>query len=221
MGRYLIRSKGHRPRVLLADDHTMLLDAFRRLLEPECEIVGMASDGRELIELATQTDPEVVILDLAMPRLNGIEAAAHLRRKLPEVKIIFLTVNQDPDVAAEMIRRGASAFLLKSSAAAELTSAIELTLAGKIYITPLITKGKPLDFFLSDAVRPVADKLTARQRQVLQLLAEGRSMKEAAKILNLTPRTVAFHKYTMMETLGLQTGAELVQCAVERHIVVS
>jgi DNA-binding NarL/FixJ family response regulator len=181
----------------------------------------MASDGRELIELATQTDPEVVILDIAMPRLNGIEAAAQLRRKLPRVKIIFLTVNQDPDVAAEMIRLGASAFLLKSSAAAELISAIELTLAGKIYITPLITKGKPLDCFLSEAVRPVADKLTARQRQVLQLLAEGRSMKEAAKILNLTPRTVAFHKYTMMETLGLQTGAELVQYAVERHIVVS
>ncbi len=120
-----------RPRVLLADDHTMLLDAFRRLLEPECEIVGTASDGRALVELAIKTNPEVVILDIAMPRLNGIEAAAQIRRKLPEVKIIFLTVNQDPDIAAEAIRLGASAFLLKSSASTELTSAIKLALSGK------------------------------------------------------------------------------------------
>ena len=209
----------HRPRVLLADDHTMLLDAFRRLLDPECEIVGTASDGRALIELAARTNPEIVILDIAMPRLNGIEAAAQLRRKLPEVKIIFLTVNQDPDVAAEAILRGASAFLLKSSASSELISAIGLALAGKTYITPLITKGKPLGVFLGEASRPSAEKLTARQREVLQLLAEGKQMKEAAAILKLTPRTIAFHKYEIMEHLGLKTGAELVQYAVEHHIV--
>jgi DNA-binding NarL/FixJ family response regulator len=208
-----------RPRVLLADDHTMLLDAFQRLLETECEIVGTASDGRALIELATKTNPEVIILDIAMPRLNGIEAAAQLRRKLPEVKIIFLTVNQDPDVAAEAIRLGASAFLLKSSASAELISAIKLAHAGKTYITPLITKGKPLDVFLGEAIRPAAEKLTARQREVLQLLAAGKQMKEAAAILKLTPRTIAFHKYEIMEQLGLQTGAELVQYAVEHHLV--
>ena len=209
----------HRPRVLLADDHTMLLDAFQRLLEPECDIVGTASDGHALIELAAKTNPEIVILDIAMPRLNGIEAAAQLRRKLPGVKIIFLTVNQDPDVAAEAIRRGASAFLLKSSASAELLSAITLALSGKIYITPLITKGKPLGVFLGDSNRPSAEKLTARQREVLQLLAEGKQMKEAAAILKLTPRTIAFHKYEIMEQLGLKTGAELVQYAVEHHIV--
>jgi DNA-binding NarL/FixJ family response regulator len=208
-----------RPRVLLADDHTMLLDAFRRLLEPECEIVGAASDGRALVELATKTDPDVVVLDISMPRLNGMEAAAHLRRKLPEVKIVFLTVNEDPDVAAEAVRLGASGYLLKSSASAELISAIKLALAGKTYITPLITKGKPLGIFLSEAAKPAADKLSPRQREVLQLLAEGRSMKEAGDILHLTPRTVAFHKYTMMETLGLKTGAELVQYAVEHHVV--
>jgi len=208
-----------RPRVLLADDHTMLLDAFRRLLEPECEVVGTASDGRALVELATKTNPDVVVLDISMPRLNGMEAAAHLRRKLPEVKVVFLTVNEDPDVAAEAIRQGASAFLLKSSASGELISAIEMALAGKTYITPLITKGKPLRFFLSDSGKPAPDKLTARQREVLQLLAEGRSMKEAGDVLKLTPRTVAFHKYTMMETLGLKTGAELVQYAVAHHIV--
>jgi DNA-binding NarL/FixJ family response regulator len=194
---------------MLADDHTLLLDAFRRLLEPGCDIVGTARDGHALIELAVQT------------RLNGIEAAAQLRHRLPGVKIIFLTMNQDPDVAAEVIRQGASGFVLKTSASAELISAIEVTLSGRIYITPLITKGKPIDFFLSDAARPFADKLTARQREVLQLLAEGRSMKEAADILKLTPRTVAFHKYSMMEVLGLQTSAELVQYAVERHIVAS
>jgi len=208
-----------RPRVLLADDHTMLLDAFRRLLEPECEIVGTAADGRALVELAIQTQPEIIVLDIAMPRLNGIEAAAQLRRKLPEVKIIFLTVNQDPDVAAEAIRQGASAFLLKNSASAELISAIALAQAGKTYVTPLITKGKPLGVFLGEAVRPAADKLTARQREVLQLLAEGKQMKEAAAILKLTPRTIAFHKYEIMAHLGLKTGAELVQYAVQHHIV--
>lgn len=176
----------HRPRILLADDHTMLLDAFRRLLEPECEIVGLAADGHALVKLATKSNPDVVVLDISMPRLNGIEAAAQLRRKLPGVKIIFLTVNQDPDVAAEAIRMGASAFLLKNSAFAELISAIDLVLAGKIYVTPLITKGKPMGVFMNEAAKPTAEKLTARQREVLQLLAEGRSMKEAGDILKLT-----------------------------------
>jgi|ERR1035438_8046932 DNA-binding NarL/FixJ family response regulator len=203
----------------MADDHTMLLDAFKRLLEPQCVVVGTASDGRAMVELAMQTEPDVVVLDISMPRLNGLEAAAQLRRKLPAVKIIFLTVNQDPDVAAEAIRQGASAFLLKSSASGELITAIELALAGKTYITPLITKGRPLGVFLNESGKPAADKLTVRQREVLQLLAEGRSMKESGDILHLTPRTVAFHKYNMMETLGLKTGAELVQYAVEHHIV--
>ena len=127
----------------------MLLDAFQRLLEPHCAIVGLASDGRALVELALKTAPDVVVLDISMPRLNGIEAAAQVRRKLPQVKIVFLTVNEDPDVAAEAIRRGASAFLLKSSASRELISAIDIALAGRTYITPLITKGKPLGQFLS------------------------------------------------------------------------
>jgi DNA-binding NarL/FixJ family response regulator len=197
----------------------MLLDAFRRLLEPHCEIVGTVSDGRALVELASKCNPNVVVLDISMPRLNGMEAAAQLRRKLPAVRIVFLTVNEDPDVAAEAIRLGASAFLLKSSASCELIAAIEMALAGKTYITPLITKGKPLGVFLRESAKPTADKLTPRQREVLQLLAEGRSMKEAGDILKLTPRTVAFHKYTMMETLGLKTGAELVQYAVEHRIV--
>jgi len=210
-----------RPRILLADDHTMLLDAFRRLLESQFEVVGTATDGRALIELALVTKPEVIVLDISMPRLNGMDACAQLRRKLPEVKFVFLTVNEDPDVAAEAIRLGASGYLLKSSASAELTLAIEGALSGRIYITTLITKGKPLGMFLGEANAPAAEKLTPRQREVLQLLAEGKVMKEAAEILKLTPRTIAFHKYAIMEQLGLRTSAELVQYAVERGMVVT
>jgi DNA-binding NarL/FixJ family response regulator len=212
-------SMNHRPRILLADDHTMLLDAFRRLLESRCEIAGTASNGRALIELALKTNPEIIVLDISMPELNGMDACAQLRRKLPDVKFIFLTVNEDPDLAAEAIGLGASAFLLKSSASAELILAIESALAGRTYITPLITRGKPLDVFLREAAKPGSEKLSARQREVLQLLAEGKAMKEAAKILNVTPRTIAFHKYSIMAQLGLKTGAELVQYAVKHRLV--
>ena len=154
-----------------------------------------------------------------MPRLNGMDACAQLRHKLPGVKFVFLTVNEDADLAAEAIGLGASAFLLKSSASAELTLAIECALSGRTYITPLITRGTPLGVFLDEAARPGAEKLTVRQREVLQLLAEGKLMKEAADILNLTPRTIAFHKYAIMEHLGIKTSAELVQYAVKHRLV--
>ena len=208
-----------RPRVLLADDHAMLLDAFRRLLESQCEIVGAASNGRALIELALKTDPDIIVLDISMPDLNGMDACAQLRRKLPDVKFIFLTVNEDPDLAAEAIRLGASAFLLKSCASAELTLAIESARAGRTYITPLITKGRPLGVFLRDAAKPAGEKISARQREVLQLLAEGKTMQEAADILKIARRTVEFHKYAIMAKLGLTTGAELVQYAVRHRLV--
>ena len=208
----------HRPRILLADDHTMLLDAFRRLLEPQCDIVGTACDGRALIELALKTDPEIVVLDISMPRLNGMDACAQLRQKLPDAKFIFLTANEDADLAAQAIRLGASAFLLKSSASAELTLAIESARSGRTYVTPLITKGKPLSMFLQGAARAGPEKLSARQREVLQLLAEGKLMKEVAEVLQVTPRTIAFHKYTIMEHLGIKTSAGLVQYAMEHHL---
>jgi DNA-binding NarL/FixJ family response regulator len=208
-----------RPRVLLADDHAMLLDAFRRLLESQCEIVGAAANGRALIELALKTDPDIIVLDISMPDLNGMDACAQLRRKLPDVKFIFLTVNEDPDLAAEAIRLGASAFLLKSCASAELTLAIESARAGRTYITPLITKGRPLGVFLRDAAKPAGEKISARQREVLQLLAEGKTMQEAADTLKITRRTVEFHKYAIMAKLGLATGAELVQYAVRHKLV--
>jgi DNA-binding NarL/FixJ family response regulator len=208
-----------RPRVVLADDHTMLLDAFRRLLEPQCEIVGTAGDGRALIELALNTNPDIIILDISMPRLNGMDACAQLRDKLPSVKFIFLTVNEDADLAAAAIELGASGYLLKNSASAELTLAIESAISGRTYVTPLITGGRPLDVFLAEAAKPDAEKLTVRQREVLQLLAEGKLMKEVADILHISARTIAFHKYAIMEHLGIKTSAELVQYAVKHHLV--
>jgi DNA-binding NarL/FixJ family response regulator len=208
-----------RPRILLADDHTMLLDAFRRLLEPRCEIVGTACDGRALLDLAARTPSDVIVLDISMPRLNGMDACAQLRRKAPGVRLVFLTVNEDPDIAAEAIRLGASGYLLKSSASGELFTAIEQALSGKTYITPLITKGVPLGIFLRQATKPGIEKLTLRQREVLQLLAEGRAMKEVADLLLVSQRTVAFHKYTIMEHLGVNTSAELVQYALEHGIL--
>ena len=208
-----------RPRILLADDHTMLLDAFQRLLEPRCEIVGTACDGRALIDLAASTRPDVIVLDISMPGLNGLDACAQLRLRMPGIKLVFLTVNEDPDIAAEAIRLGASGYLLKSSASAELFTAIEQALAGKTYVTPLVTKGVPLGVFLCQAVKPGVEKLTARQREVLQLLAEGRAMKEVADLLHVSARTVAFHKYTIMEHLGLKTSAELVQYALEHGML--
>jgi DNA-binding NarL/FixJ family response regulator len=208
-----------RPRVLLADDHTMLLDAFRRLLEPRCEIVGTAVDGRALVDLAANTRPDVIVLDISMPRLNGMDACAQLRRKMPESRLIFLTVNEDPDIAAEAIGLGASAYLLKSSASGELFTAIEEALAGKIYVTPLITKRVPLDVFLHKGTKPGAKKLTVRQREVLQLLAEGLLMKEIADLLHVSARTVVFHKYAIMKHLGVKTSAELVQYALEHGML--
>jgi DNA-binding NarL/FixJ family response regulator len=163
--------------------------------------------------------PDVIVLDISMPGLNGMDACVQLRRKMPDMRLVFLTVNEDPDVAAQAISLGALGYLLKSSVAAELFTAIELALAGKTYITPLVTKGEPLDVFLRQAAKPGVEKLTVRQREMLQLLAEGRAMKEVAELLHVTARTVAFHKYTIMEQLGLKTSAELVQFALEQGIL--
>jgi DNA-binding NarL/FixJ family response regulator len=209
----------HRPRILLADDHAMLLEAFQRLLETRCDIVGTANNGRALLSLAALMRPEVIVLDIAMPLLNGLEVCTQLRDTMPELKVIFLTASEDRAMAAEAIRLGASGYLLKSSAAGELFTAIEHALCGKTYLTPLLTGGAPLAVFLLEAGSRPADALTPRQREVLQLLAEGRAMKEVADLLEVTPRTVAFHKYTIREQLGLKTNADLVQYAVEHGLL--
>jgi DNA-binding NarL/FixJ family response regulator len=209
------------PRVMLADDHTLLVEAFRRLLESKCEIVGAVSDGRTLLGTAPALKPDVIVLDISMPLLNGLDAARQLREVLPSAKIIFLTMNEDPDLAVEAMRLGASGYLLKSSAASELFRAIQQALRGKVYVTPQISRGMQ-ERFIRDPRGNRHDKsLTPRQREVVQLLAEGRSMKQAADVLKVTPRTVAFHKYRIMEGLGLKTSAELVQFAIKNRILVA
>jgi DNA-binding NarL/FixJ family response regulator len=205
------------PRVLLADDHALLLGAFEKLLAEDCEIVGQVSDGRALVAAAESLKPDVVVLDISMPLLNGLEAGRQIKQKQRNVKLVFVTMNEDTDLAAEAFRAGASAYVLKRSAASELTAAIREVMQGRSYITPLITEGLVGSLMQVDG--KTATGLTSRQREVLQLLAEGRSMKEVASVLNLTPRTVAFHKYRMMEQLKVKSTAELVQYAVKHHIV--
>jgi DNA-binding NarL/FixJ family response regulator len=205
---------------MLADDHTILVEAFRKLLEPHFEIVGTVSDGLALLEAAPQVKPDVIVIDIAMPLLNGLEAALRLKKQMPTVKMIFLTMNEDPDLAVEAMGSGASGYLLKSSAASELIRAIQLSLRGKTYITPLIARGMQDAFIHDPRPKSRAKTLTPRQREVVQLLAEGKSMKEAASVLNVTPRTVAFHKYRVMQQLHLGTTAELIQFAIKSHILV-
>jgi DNA-binding NarL/FixJ family response regulator len=205
-----------RPRILLADDHAMLLEAFTALLKPEFDVVGTVTDGRMLVEAFARLDPDIVVLDIAMPLLNGLDAGRQLRAQRRSVRLIYLTMNPDPDLAGEALRLGASGYVLKSSAAHELLQAIREALRGRSYITPLITRDAVGSLIGQRAARP---DLTTRQREVLQLLAEGRSLKEVGAILDLTPRTVAFHKYRMMEQLRLKTSTELVQFAVKQGMV--
>ena len=207
-----------RIRVLLADDHALLLGAFERLLAGEFDVVGQVSDGRAAVAAAERLKPDVVVMDMSMPLLNGLDAARQIKRKLHEVKIVFVTMNEDSDIAAEAFRSGASGYLLKRSAASELSTAIREVVQGRSYLTPLIT-----DSLIGTLLNPEDHKpkgeLTSRQREVLQLLVEGRSMKEVASILSVTPRTVAYHKYTMMAQLKVKTTAELVQYAIKQRIV--
>ncbi len=208
-----------RRRVLLADDHTLLLGAFEKLLEHEYTVVGAVSDGRALLSAAAELMPDVIVLDIAMPLLNGLDAARQLKKTMPKVKLIFLTMNEDPNVASEAFRAGASGYLLKTSASSELSKAIKEALCGRSYVTPIITQGMVDSLIRRPADDGAAPQLTPRQREVLQLLAEGRSMKEAAKILSVTPRTVAFHKYRMMEQLNLKNNTDLIQYALRECIV--
>jgi len=207
-----------RPRVLLADDHSLVLGAFENLLSGECDIVGQVADGRALIDAAEKLKPDVIVLDIGMPLLNGLEAGRQIKRRLRDVKLVFLTMHEDADLAADAFRSGASAYLLKRSAASELVTAIREVMQGRSYVTPLITAGLVGSLLNVDEQKP-APELTPRQREVLQLLAEGRSMKEVGNLLNLTARTVAFHKYRIMDQLKVKSTAELIQYAVRHHIV--
>lgn len=212
-------SRMSKPRVILADDHTLLVQACQKLLEPDFEIVGVFSDGRALLEAAPGLHPDAIVLDIGMPLLNGLDAGRQLKKLLPKVKLIILTMHQDPDLAAEAIRSGASGYLLKTSAASELVRAIQEALRGRSFITPAIARGMEESFIRDPEGRHSSKVLSPRQREVLQLLAEGRPMKEAAYILDVSIRTIAFHKYRMMEQLGLKNSAELIQFAVAQHVV--
>lgn len=205
-------------RVILADDHNMVLDALKNLIEPEFQVVGMFSDGLSLIEGAASLKPNVIVLDIGMPNMNGLNAGQRLKQLLPSVRLIYLTMNQDPDMAAEAFRLGASAYLLKNSAGAELVQALRQVVRGGSYVTPLMTKDMVGSFVQNFKRRKSTNHLTLRQKEVLQLLAEGRSMKEAAFILNVSPRTVAFHKYTMMEHLNIRSSAQLIEYAMKNSL---
>jgi len=207
-----------RARLILADDHVLLLGSFKALLEPEFEVVGTFLNGLDLVKGAKELHPDVIVLDIGMPVMNGISAGQQLKKDMPAVKLIYLTMNLDPDLAAEAFRLGASGYLLKSSAASELAHSIREALMGRSYVTPLITEGMVGSFVQNLKRKKPAHKLTLRQKEVLQLLAEGRSMKEVGSILKMTPRTVAFHKYTMMEQLNIRTSAELIQYAIRHSI---
>jgi DNA-binding NarL/FixJ family response regulator len=203
----------------VADDHQMLVDALKGVLEPRCEVVGTVGDGRELLKAAAKLQPDIILLDIAMPQLNGLDAARHLKPTMPNVKFIFMTMNEDPDLVGEAFRAGASAFLLKRQAAFELTEAVEKVLKGGSYVTPGAAEGQAKISLRAPKAREHVAEPTPRQREVIQLLAEGRSMKEVAFILQITKRTVAAHKYAVMDLLQLKTNADLVQYAIKHKII--
>ena len=209
----------HRARLLIADDHTLLAEACKHLLEPEFDVVGIVDNGRALLQMAFELRPEVVILDIAMPQLNGLDAGDQIKQLLPKTKLVYMTVNMSPEVAAEAFRRGASGYVVKNSAAAELITAVRRALKSESYLSPAITK-ETVDFLLRSRNSYIAEKkITQRQSEILRLLAEGKSMKEIASVLDLKPGTVAFHKYRIMESLGLKTNAELIQYALKHHLI--
>lgn len=207
------------PRILIADDHVLIAEAFRKLLANDFNVVGIVHDGRSLIQTAQRLRPDAVLVDIGMPFLNGFEAGNRLRRLVPESKIIYVTVNADPELVRESFRQGASGYLAKTAAGSELIAAVRDALSGRFYLSPQLRQ------VVGDLAAPIARAmppaagLTDRQVEVLQLLAEGKSMKEAAAVLHLTARTVAFHKYRIMEKLQLGSDAEVVQYALRHHVV--
>jgi DNA-binding NarL/FixJ family response regulator len=212
--------QSNRPRIVIADDHTFMADACKKLLEPEYDVVATVGDGRALVRIAASLKPQVIIIDIGMPLLNGLDAGHQVKQMLPLVKLVFLTMNTDPVLAAEAIRRGASGYLLKTCAASDLIVAVREALNGRFYLPPAIAK-ETVDFLLPREKEFIeeGDRLTRRQREVLQLLTEGRSMKEVAYVLNVTADTVAKRKYQIMKTLNVKSNAELVQYAIRNHII--
>ena len=208
-----------RTTILLADDHTMIRDGLRKLLEPEYEVVGCVGDGRALVKSVQDLKPDLVLVDVGMPLLNGLDAGREVKKLAPRVKLIFLTMNSDPEVASEALRIGASGYLLKNSPGEELLQAVHNAVRGTSFVTPQISHAIEQRFIHDPRSLDKPRQLSDRQREVLQMLAEGRSMKEIAYVLEISHRTVRFHKYRIMEELGITTNAELVQYAIKHAII--
>jgi DNA-binding NarL/FixJ family response regulator len=209
-----------RPRVLLADDHRMVAEALKSLLAPEFDLVGVVEDGRALVDAVGALRPDAVVADITMPHLNGIDALVQLRQRGDHVPVVFLTMHRDASFARRALDAGASGFVLKHSAPAELVSALRAALEGKTYLTPQLA-GEVLEAMKQGPQQAGGSlgALTPRQREVLQLAAEGKSAKQIASALGISPRTVEFHKYQAMEALGLHTNAELVRFAIKHGLV--
>ena len=208
-----------RAKILLADDHVLIAEALEHLLRAEFDVVGTVPDGRALLKAAGELAPYVVVVDIGMPLLNGLDAGEQLKALHPAIKIIYLTQNRDARLAVEAFRRHASGYLLKDSAASELTTAIREALRGKSYVSPAVARGMHDQAPDAEPGEIGFRELSAREREVLQLLAEGKSMKEVGAILNISARTVEFHKYRIMELLGVKTNAELVQQAIKLGLI--
>jgi len=210
-----------KPRVLMADDHSLILAGLRKLVEGECEVVGTVEDGRALVEAAQKLRPDLILLDISMPLLNGLEATRQLTKLVPESKVIILTMHASPIYATEAFQAGASGYLLKRSAASELNQAIQSVLQGRQYLTPLITKDVLDSVFkpsTGERGTPASTALTPRQREVLQLVAEGRGTKEIATILSVSVKTVEFHRSRIMQQLDIHTTADLTKYAITHGI---
>jgi DNA-binding NarL/FixJ family response regulator len=208
-----------RTSILLADDHTMFCAGLQKLLEPEFEVIGCVQDGRALIKTAVEMKPDLALVDVGMPLLNGLDAGRELKKLMPRVKLIFLTMNPDAEIASEAFRIGASGYLLKNSPGEELLQAVHNVMRGTSYVTPQISHAME-EMFIRDPRSLNRPKvLTDRQREVLQMLAEGQSMKEIAYTLQISRRTVRFHKYKIMEELGIKTNSELVQYAIKHSVI--
>ena len=209
-----------RPRVLLADDHVIVAEGLRGLLETEFELVGIVQDGRALLDSADKLQPDVIVADISMPLLNGIDAVRQIRKTGMDIKVVFLTMHPDVTYAVSAFEAGAMGYVLKHSAPSDLITAIRSALNGKTYVTPVLA-GELMQFYKGGEYkkRKGQTQLTQRQREVLQLLAEGRSAREIASVLQISPRTVEFHKYRMMEDLGIKTVADLIKYAINNNIV--
>ena len=205
-------------RLLIADDHRLVADACKSLLEPEFQVVGIVTDGRCLIQSALELKPDIIILDIYMPHLNGLDAGGQVKQQLPRVKLVFLTMTNAADVASEAFGRGGSAYVLKQSAGDELLIAVRKVNQGLSYLSPLVAQETVMYLRRRQNKFSEEKRITQRQSEVLQLLAEGMSMKEVANIIDITPATVAFHKYKMMETLNIKTNAGLLEYAIKHHM---